>query len=57
MEAGQVVGSLVLREQIAEGGMGTVWAAEHVGLGRVVAVKFLAAHVADEPIAISRFTP
>lgn len=36
--------------------MGTVWAAEHVGLGRVVAVKFLAAHVADEPIAISRFT-
>jgi eukaryotic-like serine/threonine-protein kinase len=56
MEAGQVVGSLVLRDKLAEGGMGTIWAAEHVGLGRIVAVKFLAAHVADEPIAISRFT-
>jgi serine/threonine-protein kinase len=56
MEAGQLVGSLVLRDRIAEGGMGTIWAAEHIGLGRIVAVKFLAAHVADQPIAISRFT-
>jgi eukaryotic-like serine/threonine-protein kinase len=56
MEAGQVVGSLVLRDRVAEGGMGTVWAAEHIGLGRIVAVKFLAAHVVDQPMAISRFT-
>jgi eukaryotic-like serine/threonine-protein kinase len=55
-EAGQTLGGLVLRHKIAEGGMGMVWAAEHIGLNREVAVKFLSSQIATSPEAIQRFT-
>jgi len=55
VEAGQSIGSVVLRHKIAEGGMGSVWAAEHVTLHREVAVKFLAADRLGDPEAVQRF--
>jgi serine/threonine-protein kinase len=53
-EEGQIVGSYVLRHKIADGGMGSVWAAEHVTLNREVAVKFLANPLGDG-VATARF--
>jgi serine/threonine-protein kinase len=52
--AGQIVGSFVLRNKIADGGMASVWAAEHVTLKREVAVKFLATSARDE-VSVERF--
>jgi serine/threonine-protein kinase len=49
------VGNFVLRHPIAEGGMGSIWAAEQIGLGREVAVKFLSGSVADRPGVLQRF--
>jgi serine/threonine protein kinase len=54
---GQVLGGAyrILR-RIDEGGMGTVFAAEHVRLKRPVAVKVMAAHLAEDESALLRFT-
>ena len=46
--------SYILRHKLGVGGMGTVWAAEHVELGRVDAVKLLGAQVLDNPDAFER---
>lgn len=40
---------------IAVGGMGSVWLAEHLGIGAPVAVKFLHPSIASHPAAIARF--
>jgi serine/threonine protein kinase len=53
--AGDTVGNFVLRHPIAEGGMGSIWAAEQMGLGREVALKFLSGAVAERPGVIERF--
>ena len=40
---------------IGEGGMGTVWIAEHLTLDTEVAVKFMAPELATHPDAVARF--
>src|SRR5829696_4717755 len=40
---------------IANGGMASVWAAEDSILGRRVAVKVLASHIAEDPSSRTRF--
>ena len=44
-----------LSHPLADGGMGCVWVAEHLGLGAPVAVKFLHGALARNPEAVSRF--
>src|SRR5262245_59789242 len=48
-------GSMRLVEELGEGGMGSVWIAEHLVLRTNVAVKFLASHMARDPNAAARF--
>lgn len=56
LEAGQVFsGTLRLIRKIADGGMGSVWMAEHLVLGTEVAVKFMSGPWAAVPSARSRF--
>jgi serine/threonine-protein kinase len=52
---GSVVGTYRLLELLGEGGMGRVYLAEHVKLGRRVAIKMLRPEYASNPIAVSRF--
>ncbi len=44
-----------LTREVGSGGMGRIFAAEHVMLGSLVAMKFLHAHLASDPIAVERF--
>jgi eukaryotic-like serine/threonine-protein kinase len=48
-------GSLELIEEIGRGGMGTVWKARHLRLGRIVAVKFLSEALAAQAEFAQRF--
>jgi eukaryotic-like serine/threonine-protein kinase len=53
---GQTVGSrYVVRGILGEGGMGTVYEAEHLGLGRPVAIKVLSPAQARKRVAVKRF--
>ena len=50
-----VQGRYRLTEMLGQGGMGVVFKAEHVALGKRVAVKFLRGHLAEDPTVIKRF--
>lgn len=45
-----------LVRQLAEGGMGSVWVADHLALGTQVAVKFMSESLTASPGAMQRFT-
>jgi serine/threonine protein kinase len=51
----RIGGKYRLDRAIAEGGMGSVWMADHEGLGSRIAVKFIAPLLADDATARVRF--
>ncbi|HKQ71622.1 MAG TPA: serine/threonine-protein kinase [Polyangiaceae bacterium] len=56
MQEGQIVGAkLKLVRQLGRGGMGTVWLADHLEMGRSVAVKFISPDLTDDLFAVARF--
>jgi len=48
-------GRYLLQERLGTGGMGAVWRAEHVRIGRPVAVKVLHPEVSTSPLEVERF--
>jgi serine/threonine protein kinase/HD-like signal output (HDOD) protein len=52
---GQTLGSFRVLELVGEGGMGQVFKAEHVLIGRKAAIKVLSSEVASDKDVVSRF--
>jgi hypothetical protein len=55
MDEGATVGGYRVMKQIGAGGMGAVWLAEHVALGRRAALKVLHAEYSNRPDVVQRF--
>src|SRR5215813_1485674 len=55
MVEGTQVGAYRLLQQIGEGGMGSVWLAEHMALGRRAALKVLHPEFSHRPDIVTRF--
>jgi serine/threonine-protein kinase len=49
------IGKYRVKSELGRGGMGTVYLAEHPGLGREVAIKELIQSPATDPVALKRF--
>jgi hypothetical protein len=52
---GRAIGNYVVRRMLGQGGMGTVYFAEHPGIGKRVALKVLHAEFASQPEIVNRF--
>ena len=52
---GTTIGNYLVRDKIGEGGMGVVYLAEHVRIGRKVAIKVLLPEYSQNPEVVSRF--
>jgi serine/threonine protein kinase len=55
LEPGSRLGKYEVIAHIATGGMGTIYKAKDVDLGRVVALKVLRTHMAERPTSLERF--
>src|SRR5260221_9278630 len=52
---GRAIGNYVVRRVLGQGGMGTVYFAEHPAIGKRVALKVLHAEFAAQPEIVNRF--
>jgi len=52
---GLIIGSFRIRDKLGSGGTGAVFLAEHITLGRKVAIKVLSTQMANDPVARERF--
>ncbi len=55
MQTGILIGGYQLIRKIGEGGMGEVWLASHVALGRHAAIKVLHADFSHRKEVVARF--
>src|SRR5215470_1280095 len=55
MIEGTQIGAYRVLRQIGEGGMGSVWLAEHIALGRLAALKMLHPEFSNRPAIVTRF--
>src|SRR3954466_11264545 len=52
---GERVNNYVVKSLLGEGGMGSVWLAEHPTIGRRVALKVLRKELCEDPAWVARF--